>query len=283
MNLVKENISIFFDAIRFKEVFLLTGFPIMGFLLSGSWELANVIYHAFAFFLLFLSIYQLNAYFGYVQDFKNERLKGLSKFSKNFYLKVSLICLGASLILLSIDGAFIILLGVGIYLLWALYSQPVFGTKNYPLLGNLTHFIMGIIHFFLGFLINSSSFLDPMFLAIYFSLLFTGGHLIHELIDCHADKKNKLKTSATFFGQKKTILMSQILFICSFLDLIFLYTNDYLPLTFFIPFSFAFIIQVSFFIILKVYKESENGFLRYRQLYRYLYLLAGGLWIVFNY
>jgi 4-hydroxybenzoate polyprenyltransferase len=260
-------------------VILLTGFPAIGLLLSTSKLSIGLCPNLLAFFLLFLSIYQLNAFFGYHQDLKNSRLGNLSKFSKYFYLKISITLLIFSLIILSINGPAITTMAFGIYLVWALYSLPIFGTKNYPLLGNLTHFIMGLAHFFLGYLINSEDFENPLYMGIYFSLLFTAGHLVHELIDFEADKSNGLRTSATFFGYKKVICFSQILFGCSFLYLLFLYGKKIIPLSFLIPFSAAYVISFFCFYKLNLVERFQN-LLRYRKIYRYLYLLAGGTWII---
>jgi 4-hydroxybenzoate polyprenyltransferase len=269
-----------FKALRLQESFLMTGFFMIGSVFAindiSKNSLSNLVLISLCSFLLILSIYSFNAYSGFKSDQKNRRLNGLSFISKNSFglwsLFFFLVSFGLSLFLRKNIFLFIII----IEFVWLLYSWPRLGLKHYPFVGTLLHFFAQILHFNMVYFVFQPISIKSISLSIFFSLLFAGGHLNHEVIDYEADKNVGFKTSAVFIGLKNAIMFSFLLFASACLFWLYNYFQGYINLTYLFLFICGFIVQsVFFFLWFRSMIVNEKMRLLYRSVYRTICLLEG--------
>jgi len=137
--------------------------------------------------------------------------------------------LAAAFLLLIPFGAAPLLLALGLALLSALYSAPVFAMKGVPLVSSGLHVIGGLLHFLLGY--SSFHVLDARSLEIgaFFALTFAAGHLTHEARDCDSDLLNGIWTNAVKFGRAQSFAAGFLLFTAADVLLIVLAMRGVVP------------------------------------------------------
>ncbi len=160
-------------------------------------------------------------------------------------------------------------------LLWVLYCQPKVLFKSKPVVGSVIHLIAGTINFLLGYLLVSQFDLRGILIGLYFAIIFTGGHLNHELRDYEADKENGYNTSAIFWGKKPVFIASVLLFTLSNLYLLLLVYLKMIDIHSILP-AFIFYPLYLYF-ALNTYKEGLSFVSMdiFRTEYRVLYALFG--------
>ncbi len=279
---------------RYAEVLLMSGFSVIGLFFSANSfsELFSFrsIFFALTIFIFFISIYSSNSFFGYVYDLSNPRLVGPKYVKKKSYLLSFILTFFISLTFFYFLRPEFLFLALISFVLWFYYSFPVHGAKATPIAGTCVHFITQIIHFHIGYLLFSNYSWTSFGVSIYFGLLFSAGHLHHEVIDYEADKSKEIKTNAVFFGRRATFVASSFLFLASILLWIYLFSFAMIGITTFVPFLFAFLLQLLLIFPLLRIKNfndascsnnaSDAMIIKYRNRYRLLYLLAGLLILV---
>ena len=165
------------------------------------------------------------------------------------------------------------------FLLWCLYSFPKKGFKYRPLLGTLIHFIGQIIHFLMGYAVLAPVDGKSAAASVYFALLFSAGHINHELIDHDADEKSGIKTGAVCFGVSAWEKGSFALFTLATLYISILPLIEKELLFTYFPFIIAGFIHIIFKICTFKKSPAQAKFLEERRFYRILYFAAGIVFI----
>ncbi|HEX7833702.1 MAG TPA: UbiA family prenyltransferase [Thermoanaerobaculia bacterium] len=134
-----------------------------------------------------------------------------------------------SLLLFGVLGPVTFGLSLGIAVLSALYSLPVFNWKGVPLLNSIAHLTGGILHFLLGYSIGRDVDQRGVAIGAFFALIFVAGHLTQEIRDHAGDAISGIRTNAVIFGLKRTFIASLILFALAHLVLLALAFQGLLP------------------------------------------------------
>jgi 4-hydroxybenzoate polyprenyltransferase len=134
-----------------------------------------------------------------------------------------------ALLLFSRLGVVTLALAMGIAVLSALYSMPLFHWKGMPFFNSLAHLIGGILHFLLGYSLGRSLDARGFAIAAFFALIFVAGHLTQEVRDHQHDAVNGIRTNAVVFGQRRTFVASLFLFTLAQVVLLLLALRGFLP------------------------------------------------------
>jgi len=263
----------YLHALRVPEVVIMTGF----FMIGGLFAVDNLAWsHMADFFLAFimcfflvLSIYEYNAYAGSEHDKQNKRLKKILFFKPSsflyFYLLFFILSLSVSFFLNQKLWLFILLTQV----LWFLYSRPENGFKTTPYVGSILHFLAQVLHFnMIWFIFKPLSF-ESLLISLFFSFLFSAGHIHHELIDYDSDVAQNLHTGASKMGFRMASHISFFLFILAHFYLSALFALGIIESSVFIIFISGFCFQLLSLLIIKPYnRKNSYNMLRYRSTYR---------------
>ena len=264
-----KHVSAFIKSARFAEVSILLGFPMIGlfFAFKSAEELVSlpVFLFAAAIFSLFTAIYAFNGLSGTEDDKNNSRLADLAG--------------KRPLVLFFLIKPVLALFSAVSFLLWCLYSFPKKGFKYRPFLGTLIHFIGQIIHFLMGYAVLAPVDGKSAAASVYFALLFSAGHINHELIDHDADEKSGIKTGAVCFGVSAWEKGSFALFTLATLYISILPLIEKELLFTYFPFIIAGFIHIIFKICTFKKSPAQAKFLEERRFYRILYFAAGIVFI----
>ncbi len=277
-----KHVSAFIKSARFAEVSILLGFPMIGlfFAFKSAEELVSlpVFLFAAAIFSLFTAIYAFNGLSGTEDDKNNSRLADLAGKRRSFIatLAVSLLL---SFVLFFLIKPVLAAFSAVSFLLWCLYSFPKKGFKYRPLLGTLIHFIGQIIHFLMGYAVLAPVDGKSAAASVYFALLFSAGHINHELIDHDADEKSGIKTGAVCFGVSAWEKGSFALFTLATLYISILPLIEKELIFTYFPFIIAGFIHIIFKICTFKKSPAQAKFLEERRFYRILYFAAGIVFI----
>ena len=273
-----NKIPAFIKSARFAEVSILLGFPMIGlfFAFQSADQLIQlpVFLFAAAIFALFTAIYAFNGLAGTEDDKHNSRLSDL-KGVKNSFIATLIVSLILSLALFFLIKPVLAALSALSFLLWCIYSFPKKGFKYRPILGTLIHFAGQILHFLMGYTVLAPVDGRSAAVAVYFALLFSAGHINHELIDHDADEKAGTKTGAVCFGVPAWEKVSFALFLLSalYISALSALEKELLPVCF--PFIIAGTIHIIFKICSFKKAPLQAKFLAERSFYRILYFAAG--------
>jgi len=268
---------------RLAEVSLMLGFPFMGtlFAMKNFENLfsSEVFIFITGLFFLCTAIYAFNAWAGYDEDGENERLTGL-KDKKNRFMTATAVSGILFILTFSISGIYFVILSLVSFFLWTLYSWPKKGFKYRPVLGTVIHFLGQGIHFQMGYSVLDRTSFSSILVSIYFSLLFSAGHLNHELIDHDPDRKMNVNTGAVYFGKKIWERVSFSVFTFSTLYLLTLSMFRITDIMLNWPFIFAGTVHIAYRLMFCRNDLSKERFLNERRFYRLAYFTAGIFFIV---
>ena len=277
-----KQLAAFIKSARFAEVSILLGFPMIGlfFAFKSPDQLLSlpVFLFAAAIFFLFTAIYAFNGWAGTEDDKHNSRLAGLAGKRRYFIVTLAVSFL-LSLVLFFLIRPLLALFSCISFLLWAIYSFPKKGFKYRPVLGTMIHFIGQIIHFLMGYTVLAPLDKGSAAASVYFALLFSAGHINHELIDHDADEKSGIKTGAVRFGVSAWEKVSFALFLTAALYISALSMIEKELLSTCFPFIIAGIIHIIFKICTFKKASAQAKFLEERLFYRILYFAAGIVFI----
>ena len=278
-----KKIYAFIKSARFAEISILLGFPMIGLFFAFEYiqQLLSVQVPLFAAatFLLATAVYAFNGLAGIGEDKENARLSDLKSRKSTFTATVA-VSLSFSLIFFFLIKFELAVSALVSFLLWCIYSFPKKGFKYKPVLGTLIHFVAQIIHFLMGYTVIKPIDGAGIAASVYFALLFSAGHINHELIDREADEKTGIRTGAVYFGAKMWEKISFSIFLAATLYIIIasLAVSGMIFYTF--PFAAAGLIHTLYKIISFKKAPEQSKFLAERSFYRVLYFVAGTLFIL---
>lgn len=280
--MVSKILIKYLKALRIGEVSLMTGFFIIGFFFSIS-SLDKESFFKFpvfvltSYFLIF-SIYCYNAGAGSKKDKNNIRLKNLKTIGGNTFYILSFIFLSISLFLGLFFSKVFLVLTLIIFVIWIIYSHPLFGLKHRAVWGTILHFISQIFHFNLGFSVFKTPCLYSLFVSIIFAISFSVGHLLHEIIDYNSDKESGSKTTAVVFGIKYSGILALVLTIINLLFLLLIFYYNVINNLVFVSFAFPLLshtILFSFFL-----NDLKSKAKMIRSVHRITFFLGGLVYII---
>lgn len=277
---MKENSLIqIVKSLRMPEAFLISGFIVVGSLFgiydASSYQFKNLIIVIVISYTLMLAVYSSNAYLGFNEDKINPRLKSLTLFSKTFYLFFTILFYSISFVSCFLLNPSNIYLHLLIFVLWFLYSVPRFG-KHLPVIGTVIHFIVAVIQFNFAYSFFNQVSENSVLISCYFALLFSSGHLHHEIIDYEVDAENSINSSAVKWGIKNMKYVSFGLFILANIFWTYLFICNYIRIEYFIIFFIGFLVHCCLFIFYNNQFENTHAQrIKYRFLYRAIYLICG--------
>ncbi|MBB6342381.1 4-hydroxybenzoate polyprenyltransferase [Pseudomonas fluvialis] len=270
------------SSIRFDEVLVLQGAPLMGVLLAlGSLSVQDCIrafVFAFGSLCLVGHVFVINDWAGIDGDLRDPHRaaqtfasRGVSRAAVGF-LAVAL--LGMTLLLFSLLGPVSLTLAIAILVLSTLYSAPSIHMKGRPVLGSCLHLVGGTLHFLLGYATFSAVDERGIVIGCFFGLIFAAGHLMHEARGYDGDRLNGIRTNAVAFGRAQSFVAGIILFTGAYALLIALALSGLLP---------RMLVFVVGFLLLHLHASlrawraglSFESLLKYQKIYRLLYGLIG--------
>ena len=277
-----KKISAFIKSARFAEASILLGFPLISlfFAFESVSQLLSlqVVLFVLAIFPLSTSIYAFNGLAGIGEDGENTRLSDL-KNRKTTFIATLVVSLSFSIVFFFLIKPELAVLAVVSFLLWCIYSFPKKGFKYRPVLGTLIHFFTQIIHFLMGYAVIKPIDGTGIAISVYFAILFSAGHINHELIDREADEKTGIMTGAVCFGAKNWEILSFCLFSAAavYIFAVSMLIPGMIICTY--PFAAAGLIHIVYKIIFFRKPSVQAKFLAERSFYRILYFVAGILFI----
>ena len=206
--------------IRFDEVLVLQGTPVMGALFSMgalTWATTlNIAILAAGSFCLVAHVFVLNDWCAIHTDMRDPNradwvftARGIRDRAAAY---LCALLLGVSLLLLATQGAAPLWIATSLAVLSTVYSGPWVAIKGVPLASSVLHFAAGVLHFLLGYSISHAVDLRGVAIGAFFALTFCAGHLTHEARDFRSDLLNGIRTNAVRFGPERTLAAGFLLF-----------------------------------------------------------------------
>lgn len=261
--------------IRFDEVLVLQGTPLMGALFSiGTITAANL--ETLAIFLigsvlLVAHVFTLNDWADIAHGLKapDPLVSSLRLFWFSIFLLI------ASLLVFTLISPGVVILGAIVAVLGFFYSHPKLNFKGTPIASSIPHLIGGVFHFLLGYVVFMPIDQRGVFIALFFALTFAAGHLNHEVRDFELDQKNNARTNAVAFGKRKTFIAGLVVFTSAYLCLFLLGWFRFVPR----PLSFIAVVFYSLHLYwsLRALRSQLDpvNVDRFQTQYRSLYALIG--------
>lgn len=216
------------SCIRFDEVLILQGPPLLGALFSmGRLTVAGleaVGLLAAGSICLVAHVFVLNDWSGMNADLRDPHRTSSVFVNKGVprarIRRLWMALLALSLLLLSSLGWRTLTIAIAIAALSALYSAPAAHIKGVPIANSLLHFSGGLLHFLLGYSVFRAPDSRGITIGCFLALVFTAGHLTHETRDSENDRLNGIITNAVRFGKQRNFIVSVVLF--TFADILLL-------------------------------------------------------------
>jgi len=261
--------------IRFDEVFVLQGTPLMGAAFAiGSITAANL--ETLAVFLigsilLVAHVFTLNDWADIAHGLKapDPLVSSLRLFWFSIFLLIP------SSLVFGLISSRVVLLGAIVAALGFFYSHPKLNFKGTPLASSFPHLVGGLFHFLLGYAVFSPIDSRGILIALFFALTFTAGHLNHEVRDFELDSKTNARTNAVAFGKRPVFVVGLVVFTLAYLCLFLLGWFRFVPL----PLSFlaiAFYALHLFWALRALRRQLDPDLVdRFQSQYRTLYAIIG--------
>lgn len=282
-SLPPRSIGAYLGCIRYPEVLVLQGSPLLGAAfalreISAAAIAAGALFAA-ASFLLVAHIWSFNDWAGGAADLNDpHRSHGVYStrgVSSRGLLGFSSILLALSLSLFAFLPARTLGIAAAIAALGVLYSHPAVSAKTIPVLSSVPHLLGGLLHFLLGYSLYEAVDWRGVLIAFFFALTFTAGHLNQEVRDRASDRRNGLRTSAVVFGPTRAFAASFALFTLAYADLVLLaYRGVVPPILGVVPLLLYPIQLVSSVNTLRAGLGFESV-VRFQRRYRLLYAVIG--------
>lgn len=132
---------------------------------------------------------------------------------------VALLSLGlglTSLILFSLLSFWTLTLAFGVISCGLIYSDATVRAKEVLILSSVVHIIGGLLHFLSGYSVFGIIDQRAILIGVYFALVFAAGHLTQEVRDYDGDLDAGTLTHAVWFGKRRTLIASLVLFSASY-------------------------------------------------------------------
>jgi len=283
---------IFLKAIRVIESILMTGFPLIGFILAlspGSFEnfpqlIGTAALFCFATFFLVIYVYTFNSWGGIEADKLNARLEYhpvlTGDMSEGQLRAITYAGIVINLILFYFLFPRCFLLAPFIAINWTLYSHPKVMGKALPIAGTSIHFVGGVLQLLLGYVVIKDFSLHGIMGSVYFALIFAAGHLNHEVKDYDADLEANLRTNAVIFGPKRMLRVAFFLFTVAFIYLLTITLIGVLTIKETWPFLATYPIHLFFHVKMKLNLGKKTFDRGYQRNYRLLFVIAGVILLI---
>jgi len=212
------------SCIRYREVLVLQGAPVMGLVFSVGkptpYKIAEGALFGLANLFLVAHIWSLNDWADVHADAADRNRsdhvftgKGIAP-SLMFWFAITL--LAASLGLFAVLASRTFWIAVGIALVSFLYSFPGIQAKGIVLLSSVPHLVGGLLHFLLGYSLFAPVDWHALPAALFFALVFTAGHGVQEVQDHDADHLAGIRTNAVVFGKSPVFCAALVAFIFAY-------------------------------------------------------------------
>jgi 4-hydroxybenzoate polyprenyltransferase len=215
--------------IRFDEVFVLQGTPLMGVVFSigtvTAGKLETLLLFLAGSILLVAHVFTLNDWADVAHGLKSPDPQVPSR--RLFWFSFSLLIAG--LLVFALISSRVVILGLIVAALGFFYSHPKFNAKGTPIASSIPHLVGGLFHFLLGYAVFMAIDERGILIALFFALTFTAGHLNHEVRDFDLDSNNNARTNAVAFGKRPAFVAGLIVFTFAYLCLFVLGWFRFIP------------------------------------------------------
>jgi len=227
----------YLGAIRYREVLVLQGSPLLGAALAmrgvTASSLGRLAILAVANLLLVAHVFALNDWGG-MADLTSLGDRAWTVTLSGFKLVemgwLSIALLIPSLVLFGIIGLPRLLIALAIAVLSFAYSAPPLHAKGIPVLSSTIHLCGGVLHFLLGYSLFTAIDERGIAIAFFFALSFVAGHLSHEVRDYDGDRLNGIKTNAVVFGKLPAFVAGLVIFTVAYVQIVVLALLGVLPI-----------------------------------------------------
>lgn len=279
----RPRVSALLSCIRYDEVLVLQGSPLLGVAFSISSITAEKLAISTLFIaascLLVAHVFTFNDWSGAAYDLNDPtRSKALFQskgISRRFLFLLSIFLLVASLLLFAFLQPRTFEPALAIAALGILYSNPQFSVKTTPIVSSFAHFSGGFLHFLLGYALFTEIDERGVLIAMFFALTFTAGHLNHEVRHFETDRQNGLRTNAVVFGKRSAFFAGLAIFTLAYGYLFLLAWFDLVPR----PLAIVPILlcPLHLFWSMSTLRDglSSESLGRFQNRYRLLYMLIG--------
>ena len=253
--------------IRYREVLILQGPPLMGAALSlRHWTGASLV----SLGILFLAGFLLVAHIWSLNDWAD-----LSAERRNPLLGLSLFLLVSSMALFACLGWTTLLIAICVALLGFVYSHPAINAKGNPVFSSIAHLAGGLLHFLLGYSVFAPIGLKAVLIASFFTLVFTAGHATQEVQDYEDDRLKGIRTNAVVFGKTPVFIAAFVCFALAYGDFALLSISGILPPRLWLVAGVLFPIHCHWSLDALRTGLTPGRLCRLRNGYRVLFLLIG--------
>lgn len=270
------------SAIRFDEVLVLQGTPVMGAILAITALTLDDCIRAMVFAIgslcLVGHVFVINDWAGIEGDLRDPHRasqtfagKGVSRTAVGV---LAAVLLGLTLLLFTLLGPVPLALAAAILGLSTLYSAPTIHMKGRPVLGSSLHLVGGTLHFLLGYASFAALDARSIVIGCFFGLIFAAGHLIHETRGYEGDRLNGIRTNAVAFGKTHSFVAGIVVFTLAYGLLIALALFGLLPRLLLLT-ALVFPVHVHASWRAMCAGLSFDSLLSYQKTYRLLYGLVG--------
>jgi len=208
------------SCIRFDEVLVLQGAPLLGAVcgiekITGEGVTALLAFAAGS-CLLVAHIFVFNDWSGMHADLRDPHratpVFTTRRIRRTDVRNLSIGLLAMSLLVLLPYGPRTLGIALVITGLSALYSAPWSQMKGRPLVSSALHLSGGFFHFLLGYSVFRHIDRRGLAIACCVGLIFTAGHLTHEVRDADSDRRSGIRTNAVAFGTFRSFVAGLLLF-----------------------------------------------------------------------
>lgn len=279
---LNKKSNVYIRSIRYQEVCVFLGAPLLGVLFSVTSLTVEVIFKMGLLVIAVMgcgcSVIIFNDIWGKDTDKYDERkssplLSGEASSEQLNLISFAFLAVGFSTCIFFPMRTLIS--GAALAAILNIYSHPYLFLKGKPGMSSLAHFISGMLLFLVGYSIFKHIDLSSVLISIYFGIIFTAGHMNHEIKDYTGDRKAGVMTNAVRFGRKNMLISSFVLFSLSTFYFYILGLLSVIPeVISVIPFILYPSYCVSFF---RTYKRGMTfkNMCRFRRQYRIMYGIIG--------
>jgi 4-hydroxybenzoate polyprenyltransferase len=259
----------------------MTGFIVVGSLYAlpagaglKGW---NPAFFLLASYLVTVSIYAFNSWAGFSEDHANPRQRTSAGLSRARFAGIAAAAFFLSLAIFSRVRPGALPWVFAVFLFSTAYSFPNHGFKYIPVAGTAAHVAIAIAQFQLGWSLFKNVGAASLLLSAYFGVVFSAGHVNHELIDLDADRKAGIMSGAVRFGPQIWTRLHLVLAVFGLMVLGSLWLLDQpdFPRSLILPFLGASCAHSVAAGILQFGTHSQDVYLRHRTRYRLIYFSAG--------
>lgn len=272
-----------FRSVRWADVLVLQGAPILGVVFSVEQMTAAKLTMSLPFgaasVLLTIHVLTLNDWADFTRGIHHSNRAMLELESRNISPRMLLVFSGsilvASLLLFLLISRNCFLFAVVVALLGIFYSHPSLNGKSMPIVSTLLHFIGGLLHFLLGYVLFSLIDSRGLLIGTFFGLTFAAGHPVQEARDVFEDRRAGARTNAIVFGARQNFFAGMILFTLQYLYLFWLAWRGLIPpLLTALPILF-YPIHIWWALATLRGGLTQKGIIQFQTRYRILYALIG--------